>query len=331
MSTSHLRSLDVAMNSPEGRRRLSLLVQPGHRPWTAEEDDLLVQLKGGYEGWNETWDALPGRSLGSCQWRYQLLRNHWERNELEETNNKVAIAYERLKEDIWSQIGTEMSMVWSEAERMHWHLGKTEMWKRGTDDSFRMTRVNFPLPQVDDAQVQAPRQQQVQQQQVQQQQVQQQQVQQQQVQQQQVQQQQGARRSGLSSFSCSIDHSKQSAPKPAWPEERKNELCIRYEMLKRNMWSTIGDVLKIPWESVENIHWRLGAEGMAQRSEFVMTERAGAALISSSHHPQCPLRPQYQTGPAPMAVMSHEEGPESSVTLPSFDEFVAGVPPQRYT
>ncbi|KAG6242757.1 hypothetical protein E4U25_003064 [Claviceps purpurea] len=302
------------MNSPEGRRRLSLLVQPGHRPWTAEEDDLLVQSKGIYECWNETWDVLPGRSLGSCQWRYQLLRNYWERNrdELEETNNKVAIAYERLKEDIWSQIGEEMSMVWSEAESMHWHLGKTEMWKRGTDDSFRMNRVNFPLPQVDDAQVQAPRQQQVQRQQV---------------QQQQVQQQQGARRSGLSSFSCDIDHSKQSAPKPAWPEERKNELCIRYEMLKRNMWAKIGNVLKIPWESAENIHWRLGAEGMAQRSEFV-TERAGAALISSSHHPQCP---QYQTGPAPMAVMSHEEGPESSVTLPSFDEFVAGVPPQRYT
>lgn len=121
----------------------------------------------------------------------------------------------RLKEDIWSQIGEEMSMVWSEAESVHWHLGKTEMWKRGTDDSFRMNRVNFPLPQVDDAQVQAPRQQQVQRQQV---------------QQQQVQQQQGARRSGLSSFSCDIDHSKQSAPKPAWPEERKNELCIRYEM-----------------------------------------------------------------------------------------------------
>ncbi|KAG6140406.1 hypothetical protein E4U12_006360 [Claviceps purpurea] len=110
------------------------------------------------------------------------------------------------------------------------------------------------------------------------------------------------------------------------------------------MWAKIGDVLKIPWQSVESIHWRLGAEGMAQRAEF-MEERAGAALSSqaafglappeednaevhqpsdeerdqSSHYPQYP---QYQTEPAPMA---HEGWPGSSVTVPGILEFDEGV------
>ncbi|KAG5921148.1 hypothetical protein E4U61_007081 [Claviceps capensis] len=338
------------MNSPEGRGRLSLQDQVERRPWTAEEDYLLIQLKGSHEGWNEIWDILPERSLGSCEWRYHVLRNKWERSELEETKNNIAMAYKRLKEDMWSQIAAEMSVRWTEVERIHWHLGKAQMSgslmrNRDTNDSFRTTHANFPLPQVDDAQLQAPRQHQDQ-------------------------QLQGARRpcsdrtgdgetslfphrrSGMSQCDCYIDHSKQIATEPAWPQERKNELCTRYERLKRNMWSKIGDVLKIPWESVECIHWRLGAEGMAQRSEF-MTERAGAAMIplgafrlappdedhgevhrhtdgernQLSHHPQYP---QYRTGPAPMAVMAPEGWAGSSVTLPSFDES-PGVLPQRYT
>ncbi|KAG6144959.1 hypothetical protein E4U38_001389 [Claviceps purpurea] len=341
------------MNSPEGRG--SLLAQPGRRPWTSKEDDILLQFKEGHEGWTEISNILPGRSIGSCQVRYQLLKNEWEWSELEETNNKISMLYERLKEDMWSQIATEMSMVWSEVESMHWHLGKAQLRRRGTDDSFRMTRVNLPPPSVDDAQVavQAPREQQDQRQQ---------------------QQQQGARRPALewsgdeeislfayrgdgmswqdiakllpgrTTDGCRRHYTAQTSTGPAWPQERKNELCKRYERLKRNMWAKIGDVLKIPWQSVESIHWRLGAEGMAQRAEF-MEERAGAALSSqaafglappeednaevhqpsdeerdqSSHYPQYP---QYQTEPAPMA---HEGWPGSSVTVPGILEFDEGV------
>ncbi|KAG6053386.1 hypothetical protein E4U32_007596 [Claviceps aff. humidiphila group G2b] len=246
------------------------------------------------------------------------------------------MAYERLKEDIWSQIATEMSVGWREAELIHWLLGKEKMRKRGTDDSFPTTRINIPLPQVDDAQGQTPGQQQDEEWPF---------------------QQQGAtwpnsdwsgdeetflfaqRRNGML---C--------ATGPEWPQERKNELCKHYERLKKIMWAKIGDVLKIPWQSVEFIHWRLGIQEIKKRAEF-LTGTAGAALISqaafglappdedngevhqntdgerdqSSHHPQ---HTEYQTEPAPMMRQGR---PESSVTLPSCDEFKAGVPSRKYT
>ncbi|KAG6055553.1 hypothetical protein E4U32_006251 [Claviceps aff. humidiphila group G2b] len=114
------------------------------------------------------------------------------------------------------------------------------------------------------------------------------------------------------------------------------------------MWAKIGDVLKIPWQSVEFIHWHLGMQEIKKRAEL-LTETAGAALMSqaafgltppdedngevhqhtdgerdqSSHHPQ---HTQDQTEPAPMMRQGR---PESSVTLPSCDEFKAGVPPQK--
>ncbi|KAG5971213.1 hypothetical protein E4U56_007053 [Claviceps arundinis] len=252
-----------------------------------------------------------------------------------------------------------MSVVWREAERMHWLLGKKQMRKRGTDDSFPTTRINLPLPLVDDARVIAPGQQQDEPRQY---------------------QQQGAtrptpdwsgdeetflfaqRRNGMLWYDiarllpgrtpngCRIYHSEQSATGPAWTQERKNKLCKRYERLRGMMWAKIGVALNVSWRSVEVIHWRLGEEEIKERAQFVK-ERAGAALIShagfglappdedgdeahehsdeehdqSAYHSQ---HPQYQTEPAPMA---NEGRPGSSVTLPSFAAFMAGVPPQRYT
>ncbi|KAG6079151.1 hypothetical protein E4U15_003874, partial [Claviceps sp. LM218 group G6] len=35
---------------------------------------------------------------------------------------------------------------------------------------------------------------------------------------------------------------------------------------KPEMWSKIGQELKKPWEEAEEMHWRLGAEGMAKRA-----------------------------------------------------------------
>ncbi|KAG6052673.1 hypothetical protein E4U32_008172 [Claviceps aff. humidiphila group G2b] len=155
---------------------------------------------------------------------------------------------------------------------------------------------------------------------------------------------------GRTPIGCRIYHSEQSATGPAWTQERKNELCKRYERLRGMMWAKIGVALNVSWRSVEVIHWRLGEEEIKERAQFVK-ERAGAALIShaafglappdehsdeanehsdeehdqSAYHSQ---HPQYQTEPAPVAS---EGRPGSSVTLSSFAAFMAGVPPQRYT
>ncbi|CCE30587.1 related to DRPLA protein [Claviceps purpurea 20.1] len=225
--------------------------------------------------------------------------------------------YERLKKDIWLQIATEMWMVWTEAERMHWHLGKAQLKKRGTDDSFRTTPVNvdnLPLPQVDDSQVQAPIQQQDQQQQ---------------------QQQQVASRMGLpwsgdeegilfacrdakmswnqisdrlpgrNPRSCQRQHSL-LARGPAWSQERKNKLCKLYESLKPTMWAKIGDQLHIPWQTVEDMHWCLEPRNITSSS----VPRPEGTVPSGAH-----------------GARGRRDGLElgSSVTVPGILEFDEGV------
>ncbi|KAG6144778.1 hypothetical protein E4U28_001871 [Claviceps purpurea] len=293
-------------------RRDSLQVESGSPwSWTAEEDELLVQLK-----------------------------KSKNRLESEESKNKLSRLYERGKSDIWTQIAAEMAVPWSEAERIHWIIGKRRMAKRGSDDSFRTTRVHFPSPQVDEAEVQAQRQQQ--------------------------QQHKGvgsdwsgdeetilfAYRDAKKSWKTISDHLPwrtvggcrshyitQNLTGPAWPQERKNELCKSYESLKRSIWSKIGERLTVRWEVAEDMHWRLGAAEMAERASVPLSAQTAFRLaplkhdidnaevhqhrdqeedqLSRHHHP-----PLSQTDPA---LTAHEARFGSSVTLPCFADFAAGV------
>ncbi|KAG6079644.1 hypothetical protein E4U16_000883 [Claviceps sp. LM84 group G4] len=239
-----------------------------------------------------------------------------------------------------------MAVPWREAERIHWIIGKIQMAKRGSDDSFRTTRFNLTPSQVDDAKVQAQRQQRDQQQ----------------GQQRQVTKPEWSgdeetllfayKRCGMKDWEdisrllpgrtadgCSNYHARQSKTGPAWPQERKNELCKLYESLKSSMWAKIGEELKMEWEHAEYMHWRLGAAGMAERAGVPLSTQADFRLApleddidnaevdqhrdrehgesSRHHHP-----PLSQTEPA---LMAHEARLGSSVTLPSFAHFAAGV------
>ncbi|KAG5914188.1 hypothetical protein E4U61_006021 [Claviceps capensis] len=141
--------------------------------------------------------------------------------------------------DVWAQIAAELAVSWSEAEIIHWIIVKAQMAKRGSDDSFRTTRVNTPPFQLVDTLVRARRQQQDQQQQQ--------------------QQQQGFKkpklewsgeeeaflfayqRSGMgwetisrllpgrTATGCRNYHWIQSQTGPTWSQERKNKLCKLYE------------------------------------------------------------------------------------------------------
>ncbi|KAG5955695.1 hypothetical protein E4U56_007064 [Claviceps arundinis] len=175
-----------------------------------------------------------------------------------------------------------MAVPSSEAEAIHWIIGKKQMTKRGSDDSFRTTRVHLPSPQVDEAEAQAQKQQQ--------------------------QQHKGvgtewsgneetvlfAYRDAKKSWKTVSDHlpwrtvgacrchySTQNLTGPAWPQERKNELCKLYQSLKSSMWAKIGDQLTVWWEVAEDMHWILGAEEMA--------ERAGVPLSAQSDFRLTPL------------------------------------------
>ncbi|KAG5921146.1 hypothetical protein E4U61_007079 [Claviceps capensis] len=331
--------------------RGSLHVQ-SRRAWSAEEEDFLFDSKESHS-WTAISKRLPGRSVDSCRVRYYELRTRREGGK--GAKDKLAMLYERGKADMWAPIAAKLAVPWSEAERIHWIIGKTQMAKRGSDDSFPTTRVNLTPPHVDDAaaEVQAKRQKQGQQ------------------------QQEAAipgsgwsgdeetllfahRRSNMSwdeiakllpgrtATSCYTQHFQQSATGPAWPQERKNNLCKLYMSLKPSMWAKIGQELKVRWEVAEDLHWRLGAKKMAKRAGVSLSSQAAFRLAPrqddfdnaevyqhrNQEHDQSSRLPQHPQSRTERGPMAHVGQPGRSVTLPSFVEFTAGVdllwqPPQR--
>jgi hypothetical protein len=62
--------------------------------WSAEEDSLIIELRGGGMKWEDISKRLPGRSAISCRLHYQNYlerRSEWD----EERKNKLARLYER--------------------------------------------------------------------------------------------------------------------------------------------------------------------------------------------------------------------------------------------
>ncbi|KAG6164700.1 hypothetical protein E4U11_001002 [Claviceps purpurea] len=251
-----------------------------------------------------------------------------------------------------------MAISWSEAEEIHWCLGRVQMRKRGSDDSFSTTCINLTPSQVEDAEVQARRQQKQRQE-----------------------SEQGAEtpRSGWSGeeetilfqckranmswksisallpgrtiISCRDHYKRQCKLGPAWPQERQNEFCKQYESLKSSMWANIGEELNMSWEIAEGMHWRLGKAGMAERASLALSSQAAVEVVpprarnaevhqhrDQEHDPiqQSSRPPHLSPSQSELAPMTHEGKSGSSATLPSFAEITAGVemlwrPPQRET
>ena len=62
--------------------------------WSAEEDALIIELRGRHMKWEDISKRLPGRSAISCRLHYQNYlerRSEWD----EERKNKLARLYER--------------------------------------------------------------------------------------------------------------------------------------------------------------------------------------------------------------------------------------------
>lgn len=87
-----------ASSSSSGKR--SMPPHPAESPakkqskWSAEEDALIIDLRGGGMKWEDISKRLPGRSAISCRLHYQNYlerRSEWD----EEKKNKLARLYER--------------------------------------------------------------------------------------------------------------------------------------------------------------------------------------------------------------------------------------------
>ncbi|KAJ2905143.1 Myb-related protein A [Zalerion maritima] len=97
--------------------------------WSAEEDALIIELRGGGMKWEDISKRLPGRSPISCRLHYQNYlerRSEWD----EERKNKLARLYERFKPEMWAKVAEEMAVPWRAAEAMHWQLGENDMARR---------------------------------------------------------------------------------------------------------------------------------------------------------------------------------------------------------
>ncbi|KAI1825705.1 hypothetical protein F4861DRAFT_162260 [Xylaria intraflava] len=106
--------------------------------WSAEEDALIIDLRGSGMKWEDISRRLPGRSAISCRLHYQNYlerRSEWD----EERKNKLARLYERFKPEMWAKVAEEMAIPWRAAEAMHWHLGEQDMARRAGVTPFSLS------------------------------------------------------------------------------------------------------------------------------------------------------------------------------------------------
>lgn len=85
-NTAHSRR---SMQSPRGSQRVKK-----QSKWSAEEDAIIIGLRGAGMKWEDVSKRLPGRSAISCRLHYQNYlerRSEWD----EERKNKLARLYER--------------------------------------------------------------------------------------------------------------------------------------------------------------------------------------------------------------------------------------------
>ncbi|EFW99043.1 myb DNA-binding domain containing protein [Grosmannia clavigera kw1407] len=108
--------------------------------WSAEEDSLIIELRGGGMKWEDISKRLPGRSAISCRLHYQNYlerRSEWD----EERKNKLARLYERFKPEMWARVAEEMQVPWRAAEAMHWQLGEADMARRAGVTPFSLSSM----------------------------------------------------------------------------------------------------------------------------------------------------------------------------------------------
>lgn len=106
--------------------------------WSADEDALIIDLRGSGMKWEDISKRLPGRSAISCRLHYQNYlerRSEWD----EERKNKLARLYERFKPEMWAKVAEEMAIPWRAAEAMHWQLGEQDMARRAGVTPFSLS------------------------------------------------------------------------------------------------------------------------------------------------------------------------------------------------
>ncbi|CAG9982966.1 unnamed protein product [Clonostachys byssicola] len=93
----------------------------------AVEDKFIVKLRARGAEWDEIAEQIPGRSEFSCSEYY---KHHQNLQVSERAKTQFSVVYNRLKGEMWKQIGDELGVGWRAAEAMHWQLGEHELERR---------------------------------------------------------------------------------------------------------------------------------------------------------------------------------------------------------
>ncbi|KAG6059820.1 hypothetical protein E4U16_006970 [Claviceps sp. LM84 group G4] len=264
----HGQRLEVSVTE---KSQGSLQPRNERKKWTAEEEKLLFQLKVADKTWQEISDHLPGRTVNACQVHYNdVLHRGWGHEEV----NKLARLYESRKAEMWDKIAKRLAIPWREVEALHWQLRSRKAKPAESVGEKSLSKVGAdlsppPVHDGDDAELQANEQQQDQS------------------------QQDNTEKTwsreelkslmtciksnmtweetskclaGRTADSCRIYCENLRKKASECSSEPQSELHRLYQRFKPEMWAKIGQELKLPWEEAEEMHWRLGAEGMAKRA-----------------------------------------------------------------
>ncbi|OAA59309.1 MYB DNA-binding domain protein [Cordyceps fumosorosea ARSEF 2679] len=147
MSHHHIPQLPPRGGSSSNRRHLPPQGIESHphpqqpvkkqTKWSAEEDVIIIELRGKGMKWDDVSKHLPGRSSISCRLHYQNYlerRSEWD----EERKNKLARLYDRFKAEMWAKVAEELQVPWRAAEAMHWQLGEQDMARRAGQTPFAL-------------------------------------------------------------------------------------------------------------------------------------------------------------------------------------------------
>ncbi|KAL9614113.1 MAG: hypothetical protein Q9167_001398 [Letrouitia subvulpina] len=130
-----------------------------------------------------------------------------------------------------------------------------------------------------------------------------------------------------SDIACRLHFQNYVEKRPAWDEAKKDTLAMMYERRKKDMWQDIANELKIPWRTVEAMHWDLGRDEIARRAgtkpyyvQYTETETPLATPIADS-------QAEGEGGfGAPRFPRPLQLGVTEGILLPSMAEFERGVP-----
>ncbi|KAL9040429.1 MAG: hypothetical protein Q9214_004491 [Letrouitia sp. 1 TL-2023] len=139
-----------------------------------------------------------------------------------------------------------------------------------------------------------------------------------------------------SDIACRLHFQNYVEKRPAWDEAKKDTLAMMYERKlfrpnshrrrKKDMWQDIANELKLPWRTIEAMHWDLGRDEIARRAGT----KPYYVQYTETETPLAPQRADNQAEGeggfgAPRFPRPPQRVATEGILLPSMAEFERGV------